>query len=182
MWLMSSGNLWRNYWSKCVKVLLNVRHLLTPRSTFRRIEHLVHKQVSRPFLKRYLKRDEDAWKIAACNVSLTDTVGMFSVAIQLRLLKEVREQTQHFDHPNIPAHIQPHEIVPAIATIRNAQATHDSASDVADLYAAMRGALRLGSDIAMLDILQVCRISILPTFLPSAGCVNRSIKVRYKRR
>lgn len=123
---------------------------------FRRVEHFVQKQVSRPFLKRYLKRDEDAWKISACDSSLTDSLGLFSVAIQLRALKEVRQQQQHYlHHPDIPIQPEPHEIVPAIASIRAAQAAYDNAHDVADLYEAMRGALRMGNDSAILDILQV---------------------------
>ena len=123
--------------------------------SFRRVDHFVQKQVTRPFLKRYLKRDEDGWKIAACDASLTDSVGLFSVAVQLRTLKEVREQSHHFYHPDVPAQPEPHEIVPAIASIRAAQAAFDSAHDVADLYAAMRSALRMGSDAAMLEVLQV---------------------------
>ncbi|KAF8513302.1 hypothetical protein JB92DRAFT_2924631 [Gautieria morchelliformis] len=125
--------------------------------SFHKIEHFVQKQVSRPFLKRYLKRDEDAWKIMACNTSLTDSVALFSVAIQLRMLKEVREQSYHLDHPGVPARPVPHEIVQAIASIRAAQAAYDTANDVADLYAAMRAALRMGSDIAMLEVLQINR-------------------------
>lgn len=129
--------------------------LLTFRSTFREIQHFVHTQVSRPFLKRYLKRDEDAWKIAGCDASLTDSVGMFGVAIQLRTLKEVREQSAHLLHPDMPTEVKPHEIVDVISACRAAQAAHDYAHDAADLYATMRAALRVG-DVAILELLQVC--------------------------
>ncbi|KAF8584749.1 hypothetical protein K439DRAFT_1653139 [Ramaria rubella] len=124
---------------------------------FRRVEHFVQKQVSRPFLKRYLKRDEDARKIAVCDASLTDCVSLFSLAIQIRMLKEIHDQGHHAAQAMIPAQPGPNDVLMAIATIRAAQAAHDSASDVADLYAAMRGALRMGSDVAILDVLQINR-------------------------
>jgi hypothetical protein len=71
------------------------------------------------------------------------------------MLKEVRDQAHHLEHPGLPAQLEPHEVMPVIASIRAAQAARDSANDVTDLYAAMRAALRKGSDIAMLDVLQV---------------------------
>jgi len=37
------------------------------------------KQIHRPFLKRYLKRDEILRDIAICDTGLGDALGMFSV-------------------------------------------------------------------------------------------------------
>jgi hypothetical protein len=149
-------------------------------SSFRGIEKFIHKQVIRPFLKRYLKREEDARKIVSCDASLTDSVSLFSIAIQIRTLKGIHELghhsliEQHQHQLPIPmpslisddAHtlvdkgdVPPHDILAAIRTIRSAQAARDSALDLADLYAAMRTALRRG-DSAMLEVLQVNRSEI----------------------
>ena len=121
--------------------------------SFWRVERFINKQVTRPFLMRYLKRDEDARKIVACDTGLTDSVGLFSVAIQVRILKELHAQGHQV--PQTPQQ-HPNDVLAAIATIRSAQVKHDAELDSADLYAAMRAALRMGSDFAMLDILQVC--------------------------
>ncbi|KAF8528481.1 hypothetical protein BU17DRAFT_80889 [Hysterangium stoloniferum] len=145
--------------------------------SFRGIERFIHKQVSRPFFKRYLNRDEDARKIIACDASLTDSVSLFSVAIQVRMLKGIQDlgHTALVEQHPPPASSTPaahggtrdphtpqgtNEIVAAIATIRAAQAARDSALDVADLYTSMRTALRRGDDMAMLEVLQVDRSEI----------------------
>ncbi|EIW75046.1 hypothetical protein CONPUDRAFT_140363 [Coniophora puteana RWD-64-598 SS2] len=59
--------------------------------------HEIHafllRQVNRPFIKRYLKRDEILREITACDRALTDVVGMFGVSIQIRVLRQVQEVT-----------------------------------------------------------------------------------------
>ncbi|KAF8147822.1 hypothetical protein B0H34DRAFT_738281 [Crassisporium funariophilum] len=49
------------------------------------------KQTNRPFLKRYLKRDEILRDISGCDMELRDALGLFSIKIQIRILKQVQE-------------------------------------------------------------------------------------------
>ncbi|KAK7455814.1 hypothetical protein VKT23_010848 [Stygiomarasmius scandens] len=51
----------------------------------------LQKQGHRPFLKRYLKREEILKQIAACNAALQEALGMFSLSIQIRILTQVEE-------------------------------------------------------------------------------------------
>jgi hypothetical protein len=41
--------------------------------------HFLTKMAHRPFLKRYLKRDEILFSIASCDASLNDALGLFGV-------------------------------------------------------------------------------------------------------
>lgn len=47
--------------------------------SFSQVHTLLTKQASRPFLKRYLKRDEISKQLAACDVGLQEALGLFSV-------------------------------------------------------------------------------------------------------
>jgi len=44
------------------------------------VHSFLQMQVHRPFIKRYLKRDEILKQIASCDTSLSDSLGMFSVS------------------------------------------------------------------------------------------------------
>ncbi|KAE9407480.1 hypothetical protein BT96DRAFT_933245 [Gymnopus androsaceus JB14] len=58
--------------------------------SFTQVHTLLIKQASRPFLKRYLKRDEISKQLAVCDVGLQEALGMFSLSIQIRILKQVQ--------------------------------------------------------------------------------------------
>lgn len=58
---------------------------------FNDVHDLLQKQVHRPFLKRYLKRDEILKQIADCDQGLGEALGMFSLSIQIRILKQVQK-------------------------------------------------------------------------------------------
>src|ERR1700691_4431207 len=45
------------------------------------VYQFLQKQTERPFLKRYLKRDEILRQILGCDVSLSDSVSAFSVRL-----------------------------------------------------------------------------------------------------
>lgn len=47
--------------------------------TFTQVRDFLLKQAHRPFLKRYLKRDEILREIASCDTALSDALSMFSV-------------------------------------------------------------------------------------------------------
>ncbi|KDR78069.1 hypothetical protein GALMADRAFT_245050, partial [Galerina marginata CBS 339.88] len=49
------------------------------------------KQTNRPWLKRYLKRDEILKDIAFCDSMLRDALGLFGISIQIRILRQVQE-------------------------------------------------------------------------------------------
>jgi hypothetical protein len=50
--------------------------------SFGTVYKFLQKQVDRPFLKRYLKREEILRQIATCDTSLSDSVNTFSVRIR----------------------------------------------------------------------------------------------------
>ncbi|KAJ7202553.1 hypothetical protein GGX14DRAFT_370302, partial [Mycena pura] len=47
--------------------------------TFTQVRDLLVKQARRPFLKRYLKREENLREIAGCDTAITDALSQFSV-------------------------------------------------------------------------------------------------------
>ncbi|KAF5362649.1 hypothetical protein D9758_009617 [Tetrapyrgos nigripes] len=51
----------------------------------------LQKQGHQKFLKRYLRREEILKQLAGCNASLQEALGMFSLSIQIRILKQVQE-------------------------------------------------------------------------------------------
>ncbi|KAH9886504.1 hypothetical protein C8Q73DRAFT_658100 [Cubamyces lactineus] len=57
--------------------------------SFREVHRFLVKQTHRPFIKRYLQRDEIQRALVGCHNSLTDAMGMFSLSIQIRILKQV---------------------------------------------------------------------------------------------
>ena len=64
-------------------VLFVTFHILTLKlcSSFRSVHILLQKQVHRPFIKRYLKRDEITRNINGCDAELKDALMMFSVSV-----------------------------------------------------------------------------------------------------
>ena len=50
-----------------------------PNRAFVRVHALMQKQVNRPFIKRYLKRDDILQAIQECDTELTSALNMFSV-------------------------------------------------------------------------------------------------------
>ncbi|KAJ7144142.1 hypothetical protein C8R44DRAFT_691771 [Mycena epipterygia] len=59
--------------------------------TFTQVRDFLLKQAHRPFLKRYLKRDEILREIASCDTALSDALSMFSLQVQMRILKQVKD-------------------------------------------------------------------------------------------
>ncbi|KAJ7511910.1 hypothetical protein B0H11DRAFT_719443 [Mycena galericulata] len=62
---------------KLIEALTHVRDMLRT---------LVHQ----PFLKRYLKRDETLREIMSCDSLLSDALEMFSLSLQIRVLKQIQ--------------------------------------------------------------------------------------------
>ncbi|KAI0364174.1 hypothetical protein BV20DRAFT_956762 [Pilatotrama ljubarskyi] len=58
-------------------------------ASFREVHRFLVKQSHRPFIKRYLQRDEIQRALVGCHNSLSDALGMFSLSIQIRILKQV---------------------------------------------------------------------------------------------
>ncbi|THH10883.1 hypothetical protein EW145_g1036 [Phellinidium pouzarii] len=91
---------------RCANILLSVREeiheagdqvgdeLLIPlmklTESFKSVHILLQKQVHRPFLKRYLKRDDILRSINMCDAALSDALGLFSVSIQIRTLRQLQ--------------------------------------------------------------------------------------------
>ncbi|KAJ6515780.1 hypothetical protein C8R45DRAFT_811380 [Mycena sanguinolenta] len=68
--------------------------------TFNQVRDLLIRQARRPFLKRYLKRDETVRDLAGCDTSLTDALSMFSLSVQMRILRQVKETEDRWDAEN----------------------------------------------------------------------------------
>ena len=51
----------------------------------------LQKQLHYPFLKRFLKRDEILEQIQTCHEALDNSIGMFNLSIQVRVLRQVQE-------------------------------------------------------------------------------------------
>ncbi|ESK86494.1 hypothetical protein Moror_9860 [Moniliophthora roreri MCA 2997] len=91
---------------RCANILLSVREevkeagdqvteeLRVPISklteAFNTVYIFLQKQAHRPFLKRYLKRDEILRQIEGCDAELQEALGMFSLSIQIRILKQIQ--------------------------------------------------------------------------------------------
>ena len=63
-----------------ISIRPNFSHLIT--RSFEAVHHFLLKQSSRPFLKRYLRRDQTLRDIAACDTSLRDALALFGVSLQ----------------------------------------------------------------------------------------------------
>ncbi|PPR04893.1 hypothetical protein CVT26_012713 [Gymnopilus dilepis] len=73
------------------------------------------KQTNRPWLKRYLKRDEILRDIAACDSMLRDALSVFGLSIQIRILKQVQESERRREreaHMVLDAILAGHNIPP----------------------------------------------------------------------
>ncbi|KAF7315430.1 Protein kinase domain-containing protein [Mycena indigotica] len=95
---------------RCAEILLSVRQevedagaevvaeLKTPIEklveAFTKVQTFMLKQAHRPFLKRYLRREEIIRDIGGCDKGLTDALSMFGFSIQIRILKQV-EAAEH---------------------------------------------------------------------------------------
>ncbi|KAJ7194851.1 hypothetical protein GGX14DRAFT_377636 [Mycena pura] len=149
--------------------------------TFTQVRDLLIKQARRPFLKRYLKREENLREIAGCDTAITDALSQFSLSVQLRIFKQVKETDARLDAvtkaqqpgnalgitvdqgqltprpapQDLP--IEHTEVVPALRDLQSTQNALDYAHDTADLRALLREALAQSSDVEMLRILQVGR-------------------------
>lgn len=95
---------------RCANILLSIRQeiheagdmvgaeLTLPISkltdAFNEVLVFLQKQIHRPFLKRYLRRDEILRQIAACDSGLQDAMETFGLSIQIRILKQVQASEQ----------------------------------------------------------------------------------------
>ncbi|KAJ7838687.1 hypothetical protein B0H13DRAFT_2239665 [Mycena leptocephala] len=91
---------------RCAEILLSVREeikdageqvgedLAVPIDelvcSFTRVHNFMLKQTHRPFLKRYLKREEILRDISGCDKALGEALSMFGISIQIRILKQVQ--------------------------------------------------------------------------------------------
>ncbi|KAK0472502.1 hypothetical protein IW261DRAFT_1343551, partial [Armillaria novae-zelandiae] len=95
---------------RCANILISIRQeihdagdmvgaeLILPISkltdAFNEVLFFLQKQIHRPFLKRYLRRDEILRQIAACDSGLQDAMETFGLSIQIRILKQVQASEQ----------------------------------------------------------------------------------------
>ncbi|KAJ7438285.1 hypothetical protein B0H11DRAFT_591673 [Mycena galericulata] len=67
---------------------------------FTRVRDFLLQQAHRPFLKRYLKRDETLRQIANCDTAVSDALGMFSISVQMRILQQVKDSETRREEEN----------------------------------------------------------------------------------
>ncbi|KAF8268212.1 kinase-like domain-containing protein, partial [Lactarius quietus] len=176
---------------RCADILISVRgeiadagdtiadELLAPIEklvkAFGEVRGCLNKQGQRPFLKRYLGRDDILSSISDCDTALDDAREMFGLSIQIRTLKLVKatELQQKETHnlleslthvsPSVPsAALQSsptdtENVRDALLALRAAQNARDRAYDMADLRQIMRTALASNDDVAMIEVLQIAR-------------------------
>ncbi|KAJ7210970.1 hypothetical protein C8J57DRAFT_1097970, partial [Mycena rebaudengoi] len=144
--------------------------------SFTQIRDLLQKETRRPFLERYIKRADILQEINNCSADLNDALGMFSLSVQVRILKQVQEyeqrrQMQFLDSPaqlvvamdppidpmESPTEtvVEEEDILPKLRDMQSVQQTIDTAYDTARLRAVLREALAQSSDKDMLRVLQV---------------------------
>ncbi|KAH9061867.1 hypothetical protein EDB87DRAFT_1716172 [Lactarius vividus] len=147
------------------------------------VHHFLKKLGHRPFLKRYLRRDEIQTSITNCDTALDDALGMLGLSIQIRTLKliqanELRRQKETHDlfetlsHlspglPPVPLPLSPSALQSSPAdpegvrktlnALRASQNAQDRAHDAADLRQLMRTALATNDDASMIEALQIAR-------------------------
>lgn len=151
---------------------------------FTDVLYFLTKMGHRPFLKRYLKRDEILFNIMSCDVALNDALGLFGLSIQIRTLKiiqanELRRQRETQDlldslshlpglpPPPLPLPLPPgtlstppadqHSVQKSLRALKDAQNAQDQAHDQADLRQLMRTALATNDDASMIEVLQIAR-------------------------
>ncbi|KAH9476525.1 putative serine/threonine-protein kinase [Psilocybe cubensis] len=99
---------------RCADILLSVREevheagdqigtelklpLAKLEECFNDIYRFMFKQKTRPWLKRYLKRDEIRRDISECHLKLQDALALFGVSIQIRILKQVQRTEKRREH------------------------------------------------------------------------------------
>ncbi|KAJ7163568.1 hypothetical protein C8R43DRAFT_285859 [Mycena crocata] len=91
---------------RCAEILLSVREEIKDAGeqvgdelampieklvgSFTRVHNFMLKQSHRPFLKRYLRREEIVREIAGCDKAVGEALSMFGISIQIRILKQVQ--------------------------------------------------------------------------------------------
>ncbi|TFK79567.1 hypothetical protein K466DRAFT_570161 [Polyporus arcularius HHB13444] len=150
--------------------------------SYKEVHRFLNKQSHRPFIKRYLQRDEIQRALAGCHNSLTDALGMFNTSIQIRILKQVlaaERQRQEDTQAMLDAITQSHQhgleppagsllltmepgpmdghVLAQLQAVTAKQNERDAVFDAQDLRQLMRSALQANSDADMIRILQVSR-------------------------
>ncbi|KAJ7205236.1 hypothetical protein GGX14DRAFT_645121 [Mycena pura] len=74
---------------RCAELLLSIQKELV--EIFTRVRDLLLAAAQGHFLKRYFRREEISREIASCNASISDALTMFSLSVQMRILKRVTE-------------------------------------------------------------------------------------------
>ncbi|KAH9926665.1 uncharacterized protein BXZ73DRAFT_78744 [Epithele typhae] len=121
--------------------------------SYKEVHRFLFKQARRPFIKRYLQRDEIARSLSGCHNSITDALTMFNTSIQIRILKQVlaaEKQRQadtaalldsmHSSHPSPSISSSPNVLMLTsepgeIADIHLEDATHSHSHVIAQLQA-----------------------------------------------
>ncbi|KAF8334168.1 uncharacterized protein EI90DRAFT_3015196 [Cantharellus anzutake] len=170
--------------------------------TYHEIEDLMQKQVERPFIKRYLKRDEVLGIIQDCHEKLTDNLGAFGLAVQIRILREIKAQQATGNEIQEPSsqpiaspppaysvapttagstleqsHISipsdPSAVLPQIASHHQARFIQDYHVDSADLTHIIREVLGSGSEARLIEVLQIQR----PDIAEAVKTLQRALEV-----
>ncbi|KAN0141932.1 Protein kinase-like domain containing protein [Lactarius tabidus] len=169
---------------------------------FEEVHHFLDKLGKRPFLKRYLGRNEILSGISACDTTLKDALEMFNRSIQLRTLKiiqinelqrqkETQDLLESLPHvttglpsahlPSLPTVLQssptdPESVHNKLHALRASQNEQDRAYDMADLHQLMRAALAANDDVAMIEVLQIARSEMPETIKTLERALERIVE------
>lgn len=75
---------------------------------FENVKQLFIKEAHRPFIKRYLKRDDIMRSISACDADIRSALDMFNLSVSIRILKQTQEseRNRHVETEALLAAIQ----------------------------------------------------------------------------
>ncbi|KAI0653255.1 kinase-like domain-containing protein [Cubamyces menziesii] len=126
--------------------------------SFHEVHSFLVKQAHRPFLKRYLQRDEIQRSLADCHHQLNDAMSMFSLSIQIRILKQALRASGHRSQINHHrSQLDRLSVLSDLLSLTTRENAHDRARDAADLRQLLCTALKTHDDAEFIRVLQVGR-------------------------
>lgn len=152
-------------------------------ATFHEIEEFMEEQARLPFIKRYLRRDEILKTIQESHENLSDNLGAFGLAVQIRILREIKAQQAATQGQPIQRTLSspppysddlasstrslaqsqdsmPSDPLPQIVSHHQERFIQDYRLDAADLKHVIQQALSSGSDAHLIETLQIQRPDI----------------------
>ncbi|KAI0324972.1 kinase-like protein [Cubamyces sp. BRFM 1775] len=125
--------------------------------SFHEVHAFLVKQAHRPFIKRYLQRDEIQRALTDCHTGLNDAMSMFSLSIQIRILKQALRTSGQRSQTSHRSQLDRLSVLSDLLSLTTRENAHDRAGDAADLRQLLCAALKTNDDAEFIRVLQVGR-------------------------